>query len=286
MNNIIVVLIISFTKLLSLLPRSFFFVSNSKVWNTLSTPLKKRRKIIEANINYCFDDKPVEWRQALINKTWDETLLGLYDNNLAWNAGQRINNIKCEIKNEALLREAQNKGEGVLMLFRHNVFLEMSARLISENFDIYGMERPNNSQVMQKVILSGRLKAMKGLASNKKVNETVDWLKKGRTVLYGPDQDYRNKRSVVSTFFGKDCLTTTVPYTLKKLTNCKLFYLDFYREGNGYKFSIEDIGHLADSPQSFADEINKKIEDDVLANPEQYFWHHRRFKSQNPAIYD
>ena len=172
------------------------------------------------------------------------------------------------------------------MLFRHNVFLEMSTRLISENFDIYGMERPNNSQVMQKVILSGRLKAMKGLASNKKVNETVEWLKKGRTVLYGPDQDYRNKRSVISTFFGKDCLTTTVPYTLQKLTNCKLFYLDFYREGNGYKFSIEDIGHLADSPQSFADEINKKIEDDVLANPEQYFWHHRRFKSQNPAIYD
>ena len=29
----------------------------------------KRRKIIEANINYCFDDKPEEWRQALINKT-------------------------------------------------------------------------------------------------------------------------------------------------------------------------------------------------------------------------
>ena len=48
----------------------------------------------------------------------------------------------------------------------------------------------------------------------------------------------------------------------------------------------EDIGHLADSPRSFADEINKKIENDVLANPEQYFWHHRRFKSQNPAIYD
>ena len=76
------------------------------------------------------------------------------------------------------------------------------------------------------------------------------------------------------------------PYTLKKLTNCKLFYLDFYREGSGYKFSIEDISHLADSPRSFADEINKKIENDVLANPEQYFWHHTRFKSQNPAIYD
>ena len=97
------------------------------------------------------------------------------------------------------------------MLFRHNVFLEMSARLISENFDIYGMERPNNSQVMQKVIKSGRLKAMKGLASNKNVNETVEWLKKGRTVLYGPDQDYRNKRSVSQHFLEKIVLQLLFP---------------------------------------------------------------------------
>ena len=41
--------------------------------------------------------------------------------------------------------------KGVLLLFRHSIFLELSARLISEKFAIYGMERPNNSEVLQKI---------------------------------------------------------------------------------------------------------------------------------------
>ena len=73
------------------------------------------------------------------------------------------------------------------------------------------MERPNNNEVIQKIQQRGRLKAMRGLTSNANVNQLIDWLKEGKTVLYGPDQDYRNKRSVVSKFFNKKCLTTTVP---------------------------------------------------------------------------
>ena len=37
---------------------------------------------------------------------------------------------------------------------------------------------------------------MKGLTSNSNVNQLIEWLKEGKTVLYGPDQDYKNKRSV------------------------------------------------------------------------------------------
>ena len=61
----------------------------------------------------------------------------------------------------------------------------------------------------------GRLKSVKSLISNSDIKECVDLLKSGEVVLYGFDQDYRNKRSVVSTFFNQDCLTTTVLYTLK-----------------------------------------------------------------------
>ena len=90
------------------------------------------------------------------------------------------------------------------LLFRHSVFLELSARLISEKFAIYGMERPNNSEVLQKIMKRGRLKAMKGLTSNSNVSQLIEWLKEGKTVLYGPDQDYKNKRSVVSNFLSKN----------------------------------------------------------------------------------
>ena len=49
---------------------------------------------------------------------------------------------------------------------------------------------------------------------------------------------------------------------------------------------LEDVSDYAETGQIFADKINNKIERSILQAPEQYLWHHRRFKSQNPKIYD
>ena len=286
MNNITLILLISFTKALSFIPKIIFTNRNSPLWSLLSKLLKKRRKIIEANINHCYKDKTSEWRSDLVDNIWGETFLALYENNFAWNADKRINKYKCEVLNSKLLADAQEQNVGVLLLFRHSIFLELSARLISERFEIYGMERPNNNAAIQKLQQKGRLKSMKGITANSNINQLINWLKEGKTVLYGPDQDYRNKRSVVSEFFSNPCLTTTVPYNLKKITNCKLIYLDFYKTNDGYKFILEDVSHIAESKQAFADNINKIIEKSVNQAPEHYLWHHRRFKSQAPEIYD
>ena len=285
MNNIILTLIITFTKLISFLPRTLF-TRNSLMWRILGNSMKKRRRIVEANINHCFQNQSNEWRSDLVNKIWEETHLALYENNFAWNANKRIKKIKTSFENSELLQHAQENRHGVLLLFRHNIFLELSARLISEKFEIYGMERPNNSPLVQKLQQRGRLKGMKGLIPNSNVKDCIELLKKGKTILYGPDQDYRNKSSVVSTFFDQKCLTTTAPFRIKQMTDCKLIYVDSVRQGDNYKFVLEDVSHFAESGQTFADKINSKIEKGILEAPEQYLWHHRRFKSQNPEIYD
>ena len=285
MNNIILTLIITFTKLISFLPRTLF-TRNSLMWRMLGNSMKKRRRIVEANISHCFKSQSNEWRSDLVNKIWEETHLALYENNFAWNADKRIKKIKTSFENSELLQHAQENRQGVLLLFRHNIFLELSARLISEKFEIYGMERPNNSPLVQKLQQRGRLKGMKGLIPNSNVKDCIELLKKGKTILYGPDQDYRNKSSVVSTFFDQKCLTTTAPFRIKQIIDCKLIYVDSVREGDNYKFVLEDVSHFAESGQTFADKINSKIEKSILEAPEQYLWHHRRFKSQNPEIYD
>ncbi len=41
-----------------------------------------------------------------------------------------------------------------------------------------------------------------------------------------------------------------------------------------------------DSKEFFAKKLNEKIEESILKKPQQYLWHHRRFKSQKPEIYD
>lgn len=116
MNNITLILLISFTKALSFIPKAIFTNKNSPLWSLLSKLLKKRRKIIEANINHCYQDKTPEWRNDLVEKIWGETFLALYENNFAWNADKRINKYKCEVQNGELLADAQKQNTGVLLL--------------------------------------------------------------------------------------------------------------------------------------------------------------------------
>ena len=69
------------------------------MWKMLGNLMKKRRRIVEANINHCFKDKSAEWRNNLIEKIWEETHLALYENNFAWNADKRIKKIDVNLEN-------------------------------------------------------------------------------------------------------------------------------------------------------------------------------------------
>ena len=286
MNNIIVFLIIFLTRLISIIPRNFF-INNFLINKIFETGLKKRRKIISANIDHCFDDKPSNWRKQLVNDTCDESIGAIFDNNLAWIAGtKKIKSLDFKIKGIELLDEAKKNNRGVLLLFRHNLYIELSARILSLHHELYAMERPNNSKIIQKIQERGRFKSVQKLIPNSGINNLIELLRNGKIILYGPDQDYRNKRSIVSAFFGKRCLTTTVPFSIAKITNCNLFYFDFFRNEDCYELIISDISSFLDSKEIFAKKLNERIEESILKKPYQYLWHHRRFKSQKPEIYD
>ena len=70
---------------------------------------------------------------------------------------------------------------------------------------------------------------------------------------------------------------------LNRLIECKIATL---KTNIGYKFELSDISNIAESKEEFAEKINRLIEESVNRAPEHYLWHHRRFKSQAPEIYD
>lgn len=107
MNNIIVYLIIFLTRLISIIPRNFF-INNFFIKKIFEIGLKKRRKIISANINHCFSDKDSKWRDKLVKDTCDESIGAIFDNNLAWNATtKKIKSLDYKIKGIELLDEAK-----------------------------------------------------------------------------------------------------------------------------------------------------------------------------------
>ena len=72
MNNIILPLILILTRFISLLPRSSFNGKNSYLWKFLGGFLKRRKSIINANIDHCFGDLSEFEKSQLKDNIWNE----------------------------------------------------------------------------------------------------------------------------------------------------------------------------------------------------------------------
>ena len=72
MNNIILPLILILTRFISLLPRSWFNGKNSYLWKFLGGFLKRRKSIINANIDHCFGDLSEFEKSQLKDNIWKE----------------------------------------------------------------------------------------------------------------------------------------------------------------------------------------------------------------------
>ena len=132
------------------------------------------------------------------------------------------------ISDEGKLAKEQENKNGVLLFFKHSLHLELDTRILAMNCDIYGIEREHNSPEFELLQKTGRLKSMKGITDRKNTFTFIKWLKKGKTVLYAPDQDYGLKRSIEIDFFNKPAATISAPYKLINSTGCKAYFLNSY----------------------------------------------------------
>ena len=84
--------------------------------------------------------------------------------------------------------------------------LELDARLLGMNCDVYGVERVHNSDLFDSVQKTGRLKSIKETCDRNNPIKFIRWLKKGKTVLYATDQDYGlNQSDVINFFWSASC---------------------------------------------------------------------------------
>ena len=233
------------------------------------------------NIDLCFAELDSDQRSKIYRKNIFNSGLTIISTGIAWFwTNKRINrSIKYNIKGLDDLVKEQEDGNGVLLIFKHSLHLELDSRILGMNIPVYGVERVHNSDYFDSVQSSGRLKGLKDSADKNQPIKFIRWLKTGKTVLYAIDQDYGINSSEVMKFFGNNAATITAPYKIVESSKCKTYFLNSYIENNTLILSIESfIGDMS-SPINFSQSINNFIENKVKLHPDEYLWQHRRFKS-------
>jgi len=281
MNRALLTLLVGFWKLILFLPRPLHKVFILILGNLLYIIPLKRNKISRKNIDLCFSDMSKRKRKNLHKANVIASAQIIFDSGIAWFwSDKKINkNINYEIKGIESLVNEQKNNNGVLLFFKHSLHLELDARLLGMNSEVYGVERVHNSDLFDSIQKKGRLKSVKDTCDKNNPIKFIRWLKKGKTVLYATDQDYGLNQSDVINFFAQPAATISAPFKIINTTSCKTYFMNTYIDSGKYILDIEELNLNHLNRANFSQSLNDFMEKKIRNNPDEYLWQHRRFKS-------
>ena len=241
---------------------------------------KDRKKIAQANISLCLPNLSEDDQKKILNNNF--MLLGksIIETGIAWFwSDAKIKKlIDYEIFGLDLL-SIEHSSKGNLIIFKHSQHLELDARILAINAEIYGVSRAHNSASMNKIQNKGRLSSIKDTADKNNPRQFMKWLKDGKNVLYAIDQDYGWDHSVKLKFFNQEATTITTPKKIIDITGSNLIFMNSYYEKNKIVLKLEALNSLGIDDKGLAQKINDLMEEKILLHPAEYLWAHRRFKS-------
>lgn len=245
--------------------------------------LKRRKKITMRNIEICFQDKSPKEVEKAVKDVFFNMLIGYFEALNAWYSPNWFNN-RVSIKGLEHIENVKNKG--ILLLSTHTTLLDAGGYISSLFFELDVVYRPQNNRFLDWLIYYSRKRAYKNQISKNDMKQLIRSLKDGRSVWYSPDQDFGLKQGVMVPFFGVYAATITAHRRIMQMSNSVAIPLYFYRTGKindpHYHILIEPM--LDNFPSSCevsdATRVNNIFEAQILIEPMQYMWVHRRFKTR------
>ena len=123
-----------------------------------------------------------------------------------------------------------------------------------------------------------------GIIPHTSMRTATKTIKQGNIVWYAPDQDMGIDHSVFADFFGHPAATLISTGKLARLTGAPIVMMVPYRKPDDSGYVIEFLNGPKNFPsgddQQDATTINQLLEQGIRKAPEQYYWFHRRFKTQ------
>lgn len=281
MNSALLIILVTLWRLIVFMPLKFQNLISKFFGHLINFIPIKRNRISKINIDLCFKDLNQKERLSIYKKNIKAFARVIFDTGIAWfwSDNKIKKNIPYKIKGLKNLLSNQNSGIGILLFFKHSLHLELDSRILAMHAEIYGIERKHNSKKFENIQKMGRLKSMKGITDRENTFTFMRWLKKGKTVLYAPDQDYGIKKSIEVNFFGVPAATVKAPLKIIEKTGCKTFFIDSYYERDTLILDLEEINIDQSSIENFCEKLNLFIENKIRIHPHEYLWQHRRFKS-------
>lgn len=248
------------------------------------TPLTaSRRRVAQRNLALCFPELTEQQREDLLDENMRTMGMLLLETALSWWGSDR--SLAKRVRYEGLehLEAGLAKGKGVILLTGHFTSMELGGRFIMLKKPCYVMFRELKNPLFNAVMVQARTYHSEGIVLQEDPRAMVRALRKNKIVWYAPDQDYGRKLSIFAQFFGNTAATVPATARIAKMSGAAVVPFVPRRERDGtYTLTLSPALENFPTGDDVADaqRINDLIEKEVRQSPEQYYWVHRRFKTQ------
>jgi len=249
----------------------------------MGTFMRRRVNIAERNLALCFPELSKEQRAVLLKKNMEAMGMLLIETALSWWSSDKKLLKRVRYVGLEHLEQALNRGKGVIVVTGHYTSMEIGGRLLGLKNPGYVFFRPMKNLLLNEVMMAARKRNSEGVILRDDPRAMLRLLRQGKAVWYAPDQDFGQKLSIFATFFGVQAATIPSTGKMAKMSGAAIVPFVPKRELDG-SYTLTCSPALTDYPQGDdikdAQRINDVIEAEVRKMPEQYFWIHRRFKTQ------
>ncbi|MEZ5541536.1 MAG: LpxL/LpxP family Kdo(2)-lipid IV(A) lauroyl/palmitoleoyl acyltransferase [Pseudomonadota bacterium] len=253
----------------------------------------RRKRITRTNIDLCFPELPARERARIVRENFASMGIAILEMGLSWWASDRRLRRLVTIEGLEHLEAALQAGHGAILLSAHFTTMEIGGRLLSLYTPFRVLYREHKNPAMEYVISRGRAGFTRDAIPRDNLLAMRRSLRENVPVWYAPDQDFGIGKGVFVPFFGIPAATITATSTLAKMARSPVvpFYQTRLPGARGYRLTL--LPALTDYPggdeAADASRINALLESLIRAQPAQYLWAHRRFKTR-PAgaapVYD
>ncbi len=263
---------------------------------TLQRLARRRRHIVEVNLDLCFPALSEAERARLASAHFRALGRSLIERGIAWWASpaRLARLVRVSAAELDSVRAFQAEGRPVVLLAPHFVGLDVGGTRMAMELDSVSIYARQKNPVADRWLYHGRTRFgdQQLLSRSDGARATVKAMKSGRVFYYLPDMDYGRRDSIFVPFFGVPAATITGLSRLTRLAGAVVVpcVTRMLPDRSGYRVELGPAWTDFPSDDIVADTVrmNTWLETVIETMPEQYYWVHRRFKTRpegEPGVY-
>ncbi len=250
---------------------------------------RSRRRTALRNLELCLPELSDTARRGVAREHFQWLGRSILERGVLWHASPR--RLKRLIQVEGDVQLAKRSERAVMWLVPHFIALDVAgaATQLFQSKWVVSIYQQQSEPTFDAAVRRGRLRFGQGevFPRSDSARPLMRAVRAGAAFFNLPDMDFGSRDAAFVPFFGISAATLLAPSRMARALNMVVqpVIAHMLPGGQGYRVSFLEPWRDFPSADALADtaRMNRWIEAQVRADPAQYLWVHRRFKTRPPG---